>query len=344
MISLRLTRTWLGAIVAMIRRVKTVVPLVLVSVAVGVIAVPDARANDAPPNSMNSYVLRAVAQLAAGYSGLGYGPHAYSHNLTYGSGIVRADHPPETMCVAASAEVIVTALQLYMLDHPSDHTPETYLPVDGWERMRPVDIRSYIWVSPQLHSSGTADAFVIFGIGRRQNFAELAPGSFINLNRQRTGHSVTFLGFIDKHGNTLSSYSSQVAGFKYFSSQGSDHTNGAGFGYRYAFFEKAGCPTLPDGMRRDCGIRFSAVSNSILNTGYLLLPHYWSESRKNANLAQEEKLLFNTGALANALVLRNIPLPSVSAFSDFHQIIGAVDTMILNPKYVDEDIDQHQGR
>jgi hypothetical protein len=189
----------------------------------------------ATPDSFNAYILKAVTELNTNFGGKGYNINkAYTHAYGYGTGKINPSDPPWTMCVAAVAEVITTAINIYVKD-TNDRSPYIHLPVDGWNRMRPTDIRSHIWVDSRLDSYGTADALVTFGVGKHVPFSDLTPGSFINLNRQRpnmkpSGHAVVFLAFLDKDGKELSTYSNKVVGFKYFSSQGSGP--GSGFGTR----------------------------------------------------------------------------------------------------------------
>ncbi|NRP85222.1 hypothetical protein GFPCMMHI_01107 [Ensifer adhaerens] len=246
----------------------------------------DARAAE-PSDSFNKYILEAVQQLAHDYPSEGYDiSKAYTHNIPYGSGVIKASEPPLTMCVAATAEIMITAINLYVKE-TGDKTPYTYLPPETWNRMRPTDIRSHIWVDPHLDAYGTADALVTFGIGKRVKFSELTPGSFVNINRtNKSGHSVTFLGFLDAQGNELPSYSDKVAGFKYFSSQGKGHNGDAGFAYRYAFFAKPNstpvCPTLPPSKHRDCNIIWS-TGQKMLNTGYVMMPSKWDAATRDKN-------------------------------------------------------------
>lgn len=169
------------------------------------------------PDNFNKYILRAVEDLHQHYPSMGYNiSKAYTHNIPYGNEEVKASSPPLTMCVAATAEVIITALNIYVAE-TGDKSVYTYFPASSWNRMRPKDIRSHIWVDPKLDSYGTADALVTFGVGKRVKFSELEPGSFVNFNRlNRTGHSVIFLGFIDSKGNILPQYSDEVRGLNIF--------------------------------------------------------------------------------------------------------------------------------
>jgi len=134
-------------------------------------------------------------------------------------------------------------------------------------------------------SHGAADAFVSYAIGERVQFKDLTPGSFLNLNRNnRTGHAVIFLNYLDKDGNELQKFSPQVAGFRYFSSQGKGAPDG-GFGYRWAFFSDMGCPDLSGNRKRDCGIIHSENSNLLVG-GFLKMPKAWDQKKAAAQFLQ----------------------------------------------------------
>ena len=68
-------------------------------------------------------------------------------------------------------------------------------------------------------------------MGARAAFKDLSAGSFLNFNRtNRTGHGVIFLGFLNRFGVEVPSFSSDVAGFKYFSSNGLPNRPGGASG------------------------------------------------------------------------------------------------------------------
>jgi hypothetical protein len=233
----------------------------------------------ATSNHFNEYILKAVAELSSTRSELGYGPYAYTQNLRIGKAILKASGPPQTMCVAAQVEVISKALEIYERES-GDRSGGLFLPATQWRSLGPGSLRGKIWMVEHSGSRGTADALSLFGMGEERPFSMLEPGGFINLNRQKTGHAVIFLGYIDKEGEVLSTYSSDVAGFKYFSAQG---RNPGGLGYRYAFFEKFGCPSLPEGKKRDCGVIYSENSR-ILNAGHMFLPSLWNKKKRDLAL------------------------------------------------------------
>lgn len=224
----------------------------------------------------NKYVLEAVDYLAAHYGLLGYADKVLTHDITYGSyGVIKKTDPNgKSMCVSAVMEVLLTAMQLYA-EETGDSTVWDFLPKSSWESLSSSAIKAHIWVNHDLDSYGTADALTQFGMGENVPFELLEPGSFINLNRTTgTGHAVVFLSYIDIQGNELPGYTDNVAGFKYFSSQGNSTAGQGGLDFRYAFFSKYGAPTLPDGKKRDINVIRSS-SQEILNTGLAFAPPYW---------------------------------------------------------------------
>ncbi|SFK19448.1 hypothetical protein [Bradyrhizobium sp. Gha] len=293
----------------------------------------ETSASSKAADDFNKYVMQAVSVLKADFAGLGYDmSRAYTHEIPYGSGKVKPTSPPKTMCVAAVAEVIITAINLYV-DQAKDAKPYTQLPVDGWNRMRATDIRSHIWVDPKLDSYGTADALVTFGVGRHAKFSELKPGSFINLNRTNgTGHAVVFISFLDEKGAELSSDSQppleKIAGFKY-----SQNRNSHGLGYGFAFFSnkdgKSYCPALSDGLKPDCGVQYS-VGQKILNAGYMLDPKLWDSEAKDKNLRELVEGLYVQNRSRGPSFLGISPDLSLS---EFGQTLEGQDTMELNPIY-----------
>ena len=224
------------------------------------------------PRRFNAYILRSVDMLSRERGGLGYGDYAFTQDLLFGNqGILRASpRHPLTMCVAAQLEVLVEALNIYSAE-TNDYAPFTFLPKRTWERLGPTDLRGQIWMVERANASGAADALRNFGMGEKTTFEQMEPGDFMNFNRTTgKGHGVVFLAYLDAAGNAIGAYSTEVAGFKYFSSQ---KTETHGFGYRYAFFDGQ-CPRLPDGRVPDCRI-IRSPSQRFLNTGYALMPSLW---------------------------------------------------------------------
>lgn len=232
---------------------------------------------EAAEEAFNPYILRAVESLAASRPGLGYANKSYTQDLSFGEYTLKASGPPKTMCVAAQVEIIARAFEIYAAE-TKDNSIYKFLPIIQWRAVRPNSFRGKVWIADPKTSRGTAQALSDFGMGREMPFEKLAPGAFINLNRTGgSGHAVVFLGYIDKEGKLLPSHDASVAGFKYFSSQGKDV--GGGFGYRYAFFNDAGCPTLSSDKKRDCGV-IRSTNPALLDSGEMLMPKDWSKSRR----------------------------------------------------------------
>src|SRR5262249_49463362 len=85
---------------------------------------------------MNSYVLRAVENLAQTRAHLGYEHRAFfTQNLTYErpGDVLASPRHPHTMCVAAVTEVIIEALRLYAEEHPLSHVFKD-LPSRTWNK------------------------------------------------------------------------------------------------------------------------------------------------------------------------------------------------------------------
>lgn len=223
----------------------------------------------------NAYILKAVAYLYANYGLKGYDINSIlTHDITYHTfGVIPARHAPLTMCVAAQMEVILTSFRLYA-EETGDYSVYNYLPKRSFEGLEITALKGHIWVNHAFKADGTADALINFGMGERRPFESLNPGDFVNINRTtKTGHAVTFLGYINSTGKIQPQYNSSVVGFKYFSSQGRAAAGEGGFDYRYAVFSQFGCPAMP--YKRDCEVIYSA-DQRMLNTGTMLSPKFWT--------------------------------------------------------------------
>jgi hypothetical protein len=133
-------------------------------------------------------------------------------------------------------------------------------------------------------------------------FPLLVPGDFINLNRtNRSGHAVVFLGFLNASGEIERRYdASKVVGFKYFSAQG------AGLGYRWAYFA-GNCPGRRDPARpRDCGVLLRD-DQRLLHTGYMLHPSRWTTAEAKQEL--ESRYVERRTELLLEQQLRRRPTP-----------------------------------
>jgi hypothetical protein len=248
--------------------------------------------------SMSTYVLEAVEFLDKNYGQQGYGNFALTHDLQFGdNGTLAAQQPPKTMCVAAQLEVLVQALNFYYQD-TKDISPFHFIPKERWERLRPIDLRGQIWEVANSNSHGAGDALANFGMGKRVSFRELIPGAFLDFNRtNKHGHAVIFLGYIDKNGDPLPSFSGNVAGFKYFSSNGAPDAPASGFGYRWAFFSTTSCPKLSGGRHHDCGIIDNDNSNLLVG-GILSSPSDWDRSKMLKQISR-----FNEGKTNPSLLI-----------------------------------------
>ena len=228
-------------------------------------------------DTFNSYILKAIDYIEANWARRGYKSAAFTHDLPYGGkGTVTASNAPYTMCVAAATEVLLTAMDIYASE-TGDNTVFDFLPVSSWKSLNVANLRAHIWCNHEINTYGSADALRHFGMGQTVPFSKLTPGSFINLNRTSgTGHAVIFLSFIDINGNDLPTYSSSVAGFRYYSSQG--NATSGGFDYRCAIFSEHGSPTLGNdcaNIKRDTGVLNYQNNQKYLNTGIAYAPSKW---------------------------------------------------------------------
>lgn len=226
-------------------------------------------------DGFNDDILAASDRLFGDHGGRGYEINSYfTHDLVYGDGeVIPANHAPLTMCVAAAMEVIVEAMQGWY-GTARDKSPFAKLPAASWRRGTPTSIRAHVFMYAGTGSNGTAHALERFGIGRVVPFADLRPGDFMNFNRESgSGHACVFLSYLDEKGNDLTSFSPEVAGFRYFSAQGKNSPD-AGLGYRWAFFAGKGPARLDGGRRTDRGVIRSS-RQSLLCCGYMLHPTRW---------------------------------------------------------------------
>lgn len=250
---------------------------------------PDSRADD---KYFNAYILKAIAYLYADYGLKGYDINSIlTHDITYHTfGVIPARHAPLTMCVAAQMEIILTAFELYAAE-TGDYSVYDYLPKRSFEGLAVTDLKGHIWVNHAFKADGTADALINFGMGERRPFENLTPGDFVNINRTtKTGHAVTFLGYINSTGKIQPQYNSTVVGFKYFSSQGRAAAGEGGLDYRYAVFSNFGCPQMP--YKRDCEVIYS-TDQRMLNTGTMLSPRYWTGIMPQASDETAGETVFN---------------------------------------------------
>ena len=267
----------------------------------------------------NPYIMKSVQMLYAERKGGGYDANqALTKDLAYGVNnqccVTGVPHPKppannptdhKSMCVGGIQEVIVEAINMYAQDHKNDPAALAKLPpIDFLSGSTKLDLRPYLYEYSGFQSSGTASALLRFKLGTQVPFAQLQPGSFINLNRTNgSGHAVVFLSFIDKDGNDLPSYSAAVKGFRDFTVQGEGSAD-AGFTYRWAYFDPY-CPAKNPNKPRDCGV-ISSSNQSLLNTGYMYDPQQWPDAQKIQQILQAMRTDF----------LSQITTISPNAFSD----------------------------
>jgi hypothetical protein len=271
------------------------------------------------PRSFNDYIMLAVEFLSRERKNNGYDINrAYSQDLNYdGSRVIRATRPlvseiglNPSMCVAAVAEIIIEAINIY---HEQNKLRSTYisiyekLPARHWNQGNLRAIRSHIFMYRGTDSRGTGSALRKFGIGSEKNFSELVQGDFINLNRSRTGHAVVFVNYLTSSG-PHNVYTDDVIGFRYFSCQGSGRAD-AGFGYRNAYFDGQ-CPR-PRSRDDDCGIikAYRMESNPprfqqnqrLLNCGRMFHPEDWQIENAMAQFTRETRGMIENQALTRGL-------------------------------------------
>lgn len=320
-------------------------------VLVSVSAIVSPVAAFAQQASFNANVLASVEFLAEARAGKGYGPSYYTQNLDYGSAknVIKAGpSSPLTMCVAAVAETVIESLNRY--SKTTDRIRfEDQLSSKSWNGWSPLDIRTHLWENEGTHSAG--QAFERFGIGERLPFEALKPGDFLSFDRpslkdpitgkwKGSGHSVVFLGFIDDKYDVLTSHSSKVSGFKYFSSQGNASTGG--FGYRWAFFVKPSSPNVCTTTAKredkpwDCAR--GGVIRSSIRGGRLWHPKQWQVAAAIAKLKEEASAKVRsavTDRLQSELAALN-DLPAVERagkLNELRDLSGALTDFPGSPSY-----------
>ena len=253
----------------------------------------------------NDYILKAVNYINTYWAKKGYDSSAYTHDLPYGQSVVaKGPLAPKTMCVAAVAEVILTAMKLYA-DETGDTSVWNHLPTKSWSSQSATTIKGWIWVNqPGFNARGTGDAMTAFGMGMNVPFKELVPGSFINLNRTTgSGHATVFIAFLDSNCNEYQTWNENVVGFKYYSSQT------GGFDYRYASWSDSSM-TCGSGKVRDSKVIHNETNQTYLNTGVIYHPKYWMKTSLVQGIAPlaaplpfgEEETTFN-GAKYNGVII-----------------------------------------
>lgn len=249
----------------------------------------------------NYYIMRAITEIVAKRGGRGYNlRRSYSEDLDYGvvddavkrfywdNDQGRWAYPGgtgETMCVAAVAEVMIEALNLYGKES-GDTSFSAKLPADHWkERAQARHLRQHLWEYSGLGSRGAGHALERFNIGRQKSYAELIPGDTLKFNRINgaPGHSTIFVSFVDEAGKELERFGQAAKGFKYFSAQGGgvNHEGrvSTGLGYKVEYFSNT-CPS--DALKASGRCRvFSVGSTYGPNLGTMFHPQSWGEVGSN---------------------------------------------------------------
>jgi hypothetical protein len=253
-------------------------------------------ATGAPHLTFNAYIRDAVDELANKRSNGGYDMRRnFTQDLLYGGGTIKSSRPliknpgpNPSMCVAAVAEVIIEAINIYHRDaatrEPDQKPAPVYemLRIGMWTGGTRLALRPYIWRYKEVYSPGAAYALELFGIGRQKAFSDLNPGDVVNINRANgTGHCVIFMNYLDARRESVSAYSNDVVGFRYFSAQGNGRPDG-GFGYRYAFF--SGKAPRPRRRDDDEFIMPLTTNQVLLNAGEMLHPRSWRVDQAIATL------------------------------------------------------------
>jgi hypothetical protein len=299
----------------------------------------------------------------------------FTKALDYGpdSSVIKASSlKPETMCVAATSEIVIETLNHYY-SGTQDRKPFDIIPASSWNNSTRTDIRSYIWENEgPSDKRGAGTAFASFGAGELIDFKNAKPGDFISLDRskfrprvswtteeiepfskkklltfegqqgvwQTSGHSTTFLGYLDKSLKWTDKYDvGRIVGFLYFSSQGGHASNG-GFGYRWAIFKDSKsdqnrviCEIMPTlSARLDCNL--GGVDPQV-RAGRLWHPSKWNAARP-AQLRNEiiKEITASIQPLARRdlnILGRNADIPNARLnLPDFRSIVGKAPSQPLN--------------
>jgi hypothetical protein len=235
----------------------------------------------AQQKTLNETVKAVVEDFVKNRSHGGYDINqAFTRDLNYGptadaiKSTGRGQIPRQTMCVAATAEIIIETLDLYYKSHSKSSLFDN-LPLNSWTSGKLTSARANIFMYSGTGSRGTGYTLEMLGIGKEKTFDKLNSYDFVNLNRRGgSGHSVTFISYLGKDYNELDHYiPDEVVGFKYFSAQGKSKPD-AGFAYRYAYFGDY-CPAFSAEKPRDCGVIKSLSNLALLDGGELWDPSEW---------------------------------------------------------------------
>jgi hypothetical protein len=170
------------------------------------------------------------------------------------------------MCVSSQFEIILKSIILFC-GRSNDSTWYNYLPQSKWFGLSGLTLQNCVWENEHCHSVGKA--LTLFGMGEIVDFAQLSPGSFISYDHPSGGHSVCFLGYLDKNAKLVSAYSNSVVGFRFFSSNGSG-TSGDGLSYRDGVL---------DGRKMSLGSFKQAHGIRNIRGGMVYRAPYWKKAK-----------------------------------------------------------------
>lgn len=260
----------------------------------------------AQQKTLNQTIKAVVEDFVKNRSRGGYDINqAFTRDLNYGrsadaiKSTNRGSIPRPTMCVAATAELIIETLNRYYESHNNSPLFDE-LPASSWTSGKLTSARANIFMYSGTGSRGTGYALELLGIGKEKTFDKLNPYDFINLNRKGgSGHSVTFISYLGKDYKELDHYiADEVVGFRYFSAQGKGKPD-AGFAYRYAYFGDY-CPAFDPQRPRDCGVIKSLSNLALLDGGELWDPSEWraeeARNRLTTNLRRSIEDQYGGGA------------------------------------------------
>lgn len=256
-------------------------------------------------DNLNIYIVSAANTMVKTVYGRGYDrKSSFTEPLSYGDAKISPTNGGKTMCVAAVAEAMIRAINAYSTEYGSSNAFEK-LPISHWTKGTLTSLRAYLYQYEGTNSGGPGDALSRFGIGEKVAFDSLLPGDLLAFSRKKTGHAVVFLGYLDTNGNLLKEFDkTQVAGFRYISSQGEGLPSPySGVGTRNAFFSGHKGPLGCARTAEDCGV---LKIDAYLNAGRLWSPSQWDVEGSVQKIRQafiDQKKLSNPGVRDESIQL-----------------------------------------
>jgi hypothetical protein len=241
--------------------------------------VPDPIVQPPAPNeeAFERYIAPPIYALLREDKGLGYGNYAdaqHTRDLYYNDTKIFAVGDRKSHCVGITFQVLMMAMNLYFRDTKDPRVWNMAAQATKWE---PFKNCWYVNTAEGKRCYGARDAIVRYGLGIAiKNFSELKVGDFVNYDRASGyGHSVIFMSFLLPGNKTTYTYSSDVVGFEYFSTQ----TTTKGVGKMNAYFDGQTCSNT--GIN-DCGI----LKNSLV-MGRVLHPSKFAKQTQMFALAAD---------------------------------------------------------